>query len=65
MFGGLISQVQVLKDGMPEVESKFFVPQRETGIMNPSQMYVAGTGVYGEIVSASPTLFDAGYFFFA
>lgn len=23
----------------------------------------AGTGVYGELVSASPTLFDVGYFF--
>lgn len=50
---GLISLVQVLKDGVPDVRFKHFTPQREAlGFEFPPIVGCsAGDGIYRELVS--------------
>ena len=51
MFGGSISQVEILRVGVPDVVSKPFASQGEAGNFHLIVCYHAAGGVYDKMVS--------------
>ena len=67
IFEGLVSQVQVLNIGVPDVGFKAFAPQGEAWGFEipPNCGFVSqGWSLWQNRVSASPTCFDVGFFLF-
>ena len=65
MFWGPVTQVEVLKDEVPDVGSKPLLLRERRGVLNSLLVvgHSAGDGVYGEIVS-QPLLPISMWFFF-